>query len=520
MDAAARLRERRLPGVVDVVAAARTVLVTCDSPASLRQARAVLSPAESSWLAPVPGTLHTLNTVYDGADLTEAAQLADLSTQGLLHWHTGQDWVAAFGGFAPGFMYLTPSQQVLDIARKATPRTAVPAGAVAVGGEFSAVYPGPTPGGWQLLGRCAETLWDTAREQPSLIQPGDRIRFKAVRDAVQLHQPLPVREAAAGPARQAFAPGLHCGLEVLTPGVFTTVADLGRPGNAHVGVTGSGALDRPALRRANRMVGNLATTGPGAAALELVLGGLRVRARGTQVLAVAGDSVRLTIDPGTGTRRSAPANAPFLLPDGEILSVHATPGRPGLRSVLAVRGGVDVPPVLGSRSYDVLSGLGPAPLHAGTFLPTGQSAPVGPVGFPEAAPPFAPAEATTLRFVPGPRSEWFTAQSLRRFEQQTWYVGAQSNRIGLRLELAQPPLHGGTTLPLQRTPASRSSELPSEGMVDGAIQVPPSGLPVVFLADHPVTGGYPVVGVVLFEDLATAAALAPGAAIRFTAVHS
>lgn len=535
MGSAALLRGRRLPGVLDVVSAARTVLVRCDSPAAARQARAILSQGGPTPAASAAGTLHTFNTVYDGADLAEAAELAGLGAEALVRWHAGQEWVAAFGGFAPGFMYLSPVERALDIARKATPRTVVPAGSVAVGGGFSAIYPGPSPGGWQLLGRCAENLWDTTRAQPALVQPGDRIRFNPVRDVVQLH-PAPVRKPAptrtrepdpvrptrlAQPASQMLAG--RGGLEVLAPGIFTTVQDLGRPGYAHVGVAGSGALDRPALRRANRMVGNVPDSGPGAAGLEVVLGGLRLRAHGTAVLAVSGNSVRLTIYNGAGNPRSAPGNAPFLLVDGEVLDVGALPGPGALRSVVAVRGGVDAAPVLGSRSTDVLSGLGPPPLQTGTFLATGSCA-TGPAGFPEPSPPTpgplseCTAEPTILRFVPGPRSSWFTAASLARFERLTWQVGAASNRIGLRLELPGAPAGGAAALPLERVPSRRAAELPSEGMVDGAVQVPPSGLPVVFLADHPVTGGYPVVGVVLAEDLPLAATLGPGAAVRFMRV--
>ncbi len=500
------LLQQHPTGVIDVVAAARTVLIRCDSPASLQSLWLLLGSARPAQLDPVQGTQHIFNTVYDGADLTEASRLTGLSVEALITWHSGQDWVAAFGGFAPGFMYLTPTDRSLNVPRRRTPRTAVPAGSLAVGGEFSAVYPGPTPGGWQLLGRCAESLWDTQRTQAPLLQPGDRIQFQPARELVRL-----------GPREQSHAQVPHArerfGLEVLAPGVSATVQDLGRPGNAHVGVSASGALDRPALRRANRMVGNLPTSGPGAAGLELVLAGLSVQAHGTQVLAVASNSVQLTICNRSGTQRQAPVDTAIALQDGEVLTVHAAPDATGFRSVLAVRGGIDMKPVLGSQSTDMLSGLGPKPLCVGDFLPVSQTAPVGVVGFPEPSAPGNTLGPVLLRFTTGPRSDWFTPASLAAFEQRVWRVGVQSNRVGLRLELQDSQAGAGT--PLQRTAAARYRELPSEGMVDGAIQVPPSGLPVLFLADHPVTGGYPVVGVVPAADLSRAAALAPGAAVQF-----
>jgi len=175
-----------------------------------------------------------------------------------------------------------------------------------------------------------------------------------------------------------------------------------------------------------------------------------------------------------------------------------------VRSYLAFRGGIDVPIVLGSRSTDTMSGIGPAPLAAGDRLRMLPAAPGSAVHGPE-TPPAPPAEVTVLRFVPGPRADWFDAASVTRFDRELWTVTIQSNRIGLRL----------AGEPLTR---SRAGELASEGTARGAIQVPPSGLPVLFLADHPVTGGYPVIGVVLAEDLDLAAQLPTGAGIRFTPV--
>ena len=507
------LRGQDLPGVRDIVAAARTVLVTCDSPAAVRAVRALLAgpPPEGQGL--LPGTRHTIQTRYDGADLTEASRLAGLSVEALVSWHSGQRWTAAFGGFAPGFMYLTPDKHPLSIPRHASPRTIVPAGSVAVGGEFSAVYPGPSPGGWQLLGRCADVLWDPDAASPALIQPGDSVRFAPVRSLVRIGAgrapaaphpvPPPVPHPAPGP------PSTANGLLAVSAGPFTTVQDLGRPGFAHLGVTASGALDRAGLRRANRMAGN-PFPAPGAAGLEIVMGGLRLQAVGSQILAVAGSGVRLSITSPGGSLRSAPANAPFLLRDGETVAIHTADKPTSLRSTLAVRGGIDLPPVLGSRATDVLSGLGPEVVGTGMFLPVAPSA--GIVGFPEEAPP-PPPEITELRFTPGPRHDWFTLSSLAGFERRLWLAGGSSNRIGLRLDPGAPGDKG-----LERTRAAKGLELPSEGMAKGAIQVPPSGQPVLFLADHPVTGGYPVLGVVVAADLDKAAALLPGAKVRFSRV--
>ncbi|PYI37487.1 urea amidolyase [Arthrobacter psychrolactophilus] len=493
MGAQVLLRQRALPGVIEIIAAAKTVFVQCDSPSALRHVMEFLDTATVEDRLPPSGTIHRIKTRYDGADLTDAARLTGLSVEALVAWHSGQRWAAAFGGFAPGFMYLAPADHRIMMPRRDTPRTVVPAGSVAVGGEFSAVYPGPTPGGWQLLGRCADTIWNIRRDPAALIQPGDGVEFVPVRELIEVTRPKAL--AASAPSDTRI--GTPTGFTVLAPGVHTTVQDLGRPGFAHLGVPSSGALDRAALRRANSLVGNDSH----AAALEIVLSGLRLKASGSHVMAVAGTSPELRISGLDGIERVVPGNAPFLLHDGEILTICA--GAHGFRSYLAVRGNIEVPAVLGSRATDVLSALGQPPLTAGAFLPVARRHD-GVVGTAEiAAPPTA--EVSELHYRLGPRDNWFTPQSLAAFEAQTWDIGPQSNRIGLRL----------TGTPLSRTPEAEGAELPSEGLAHGSLQVPPSGLPVLFLADHPVTGGYPVLGVVHGSDLDKAAQLAPGARVRF-----
>ncbi|PRY49970.1 biotin-dependent carboxylase-like uncharacterized protein [Geodermatophilus tzadiensis] len=273
-------------------------------------------------------------------------------------------------------------------------------------------------------------------------------------------------------------------LTVLAPGPLTTVQDRGRPGLGGIGVGRSGAADRASAALANRLVGNDVA----AAVLECTLGGLTVRA-GADLLAVT-----------TGARcPGSPVHcAPGLLRAGTVLDLGTPPS--GLRTYLALRGGIDVPPVLGSRSTDVLSGLGPAPLRAGDVLPVG--APSGPLPGVDLAPVAdPPAGPLTVRLLPGPRADWLTPEALGLLGSAPWTVTADSNRVGLRL--AGPAL------------ARRvSGELPSEGLARGALQVPPSGAPVLFLADAPVTGGYPVAGYVADDDVDRCAQLRPGQTLR------
>jgi biotin-dependent carboxylase-like uncharacterized protein len=281
-------------------------------------------------------------------------------------------------------------------------------------------------------------------------------------------------------------------LVVVRAGALTTVQDRGRPGHAHLGVPRSGALDAPAAALANRLVGNAAE----AAVLETTLNGCALRPRSTVTVAVVGAPCPVTVD-----GRSAPWGAPVRVPGGAVLDVG--PARSGVRSYVGVLGGVAVEPVLGSRSTDLLSGLGPPPLADGAVLPLG--APVGvPARVDAVAQPGPPAELV-LRVTLGPRDDWFTREAVRTFVTRAYRVSAASNRIGLRTE--------GPALERART-----GELPSEGMVLGAVQVPPDGRPVLFLADHPTTGGYPVIAVVRTADLAAAAQASPGTAVRFMPV--
>ncbi|MGW4039883.1 5-oxoprolinase subunit C family protein [Streptomyces sp. NPDC004778] len=280
-------------------------------------------------------------------------------------------------------------------------------------------------------------------------------------------------------------------LYVVRPGVLTTVQDAGRPGHAHLGVGRAGALDGPAARLANRLVGNP----PDAAVLETTLTGCAVRPDRPVVAVVGGAGCRVTVD-----GRPVAWGAPVRVPAGAVLD--AGPAGTGLRSYLAFAGGLVPDPVLGSRSADLLSGLGPAPLREGDELPLGEPAPGGPP--PHAGPvPWPGALAgLVLPVHPGPRHDWFTEAALRTLLTAAYRVSPHSNRIGLRTE--GPPLE-----------RSRTEELPSEGMVLGAIQVPPDGRPVVFLNDHPTTGGYPVVGVVPERALPAAAQAVPGTRLRF-----
>jgi KipI family sensor histidine kinase inhibitor len=510
------LAEKPVRGIEEVIPAARTLLVVFQPgvvsaehvAGHLSQLHRAHVAAGDSHAPAREGRLVEIPVHYNGEDLEEVAARTGLSVAQVIEWHTSTEYMAAFAGFAPGFVYLASAQGGMQVPRRASPRTRVPAGSVALAGEFSAVYPTDSPGGWQLIGVTPWRMWDMRRAEPALLQPGFRVRFRDVaRGEVAISLPADLSAAVAETVTDGAQPASAKGdaqLLVLGTGLQTLVQDLGRPGKTALGVSASGALDRQSLREANRAVGNPSD----AAVLENLLGQLRVRSDGAMVVAVTGADVPLYILTAAGHRVDAALGEPFALEEGDVLQVGAP--RTGLRSYLSVRGGLGVTPVLGSCATDTLAALGPSPLRVGDVLEVGraiepaQLRAVQPVAAPRRALPGA-GETVVLDVTLGPRTEWFQPEAIALLQSQEWRVTEQSNRVGIRL---------AGEAPLVR---SIHAELPSEGTVVGAIQVPANGQPVLFLADHPLTGGYPVIAVVATHHLDLAAQIPPGARLRLRA---
>jgi biotin-dependent carboxylase-like uncharacterized protein len=281
-------------------------------------------------------------------------------------------------------------------------------------------------------------------------------------------------------------------IELLRTGMLATVQDQGRVGYGHLGVPRSGAADQTSYRLANRLVGNPES----AACLEFTLGGGAIRFHRACGVVVTGAPAPLRL----GGRPIA-MNQWAYAAAGDVLELGAPDY--GLRTYVAVAGGITVPAVIGSRSTDTLSGLGPPQLKAGQRLAVGHGK-TAPTAWPDVVVAPVPGSCeVTLGYWRGPRDDWFTADALARFESAAWHVTAHSDRVGARL--SGPPLH-----------AKGGDQIPSEGMVLGSIEIPASGQPIVFLADHPATGGYPVIGVVEPEDVAVLAQTRPGSTVRFT----
>jgi KipI family sensor histidine kinase inhibitor len=480
-------------GFREAVPAHRSLLVLFDPAAARpREVAGELAARAARPAAPAPpGRRHRVPVVYggeDGPDLASLAEERGLDAGELVRRHAAAEYTAWMLGFTPGFAYLGLLPEALECRRRATPRVRVPAGSVALAGRQTGIYPVASPGGWQLVGRTSLRLFDPLRDEPALLAPGDRVLFVAVAE-------LPPATALAQPPSPRGRPAV----EVLDPGLLTTVQDAGRRGHRRIGVSGAGAMDARALAAANRAAGNP----EGAAALECTVAGPALLFHAATRFAIAGADLGAELERADLGAWPVPPGAGVLARPGNVL--RFTGRRSGCRAYVALHGGVDVPPVLGSRSTDLQSafgGLGGRPLRAGDSLALGP----GGGGEPREARLDGSLASTRLRVVLGPQADHFDEETIARFLASAWRVGATSDRVGCRLE-GEPLPHRGP------------SEILSDGMVPGSIQVPPDGRPIVMATDGPTTGGYPKIATVLGADLPALAQLVPGEAeVRFEAV--
>jgi len=480
VDLAAAIRDAAVPGVVDVVPAARTVLVVHDGRAETAASVERVVRERPALPAAVLARPHAgdvvIGVTYDGADLADVARRCSLSVEEVVARHTAGTYTAAFCGFVAGFSYLLGLDPRLHLPRRSSPRERVPAGSVAIASGFSAVYPTASPGGWHLLGTTDAELWDERRDPPALLPPGTTVRFERVR-AAQRARTGP----AAAPGRATGDPAVAHGpvdAVVRAWGVAGSVRDGGRPGWAHLGRSRGGALDAAALALANRLVGNA-----GSAAGFESSGGLVVELRRAAMVAVAGAAAEITVEHGPAIGWGAPV----VVPAGATIRVGRLLG--GMRLYLAVRGGI--------------SGRAPTPREADGAVAVAFGAdPATPAAGQPAAPEAAADEVSVW---PGPRLERFAPGAWDALLGTTWTVSAAGDRVGVRLTGSARLRH--LDLP----------ELAPEGLVEGAVQVPPDGSPIVMLADHPVTGGYPVIAVVDPDHVARVVQHPPGSTLRFRA---
>lgn len=475
----------RLRGVLDLIPGARTLFVHFDPRARSHAGivRALRRLAAERDPAPPESRRLRIPVAYGGQggpDLPALARDRGMDPGELCRQHAGAEYRVAFLGFSPGFAYLTGLPRELAAPRLESPRPRVAAGSVAIGGEYSAVYPSDTPGGWRIIGRTAVAMFDPAADPPALLSPGDRVSFEPIPEDELLRR-LDRRRAREKPEGPTEGEAV---LEIVTPGPFTSVQGAPRFGLGRSGVPAGGAMDLDALAAGNALLGN----GPGAAALEVTFSGLELAVSSDSILALAGADL--------DARRNGSAMRP-----GE--RVRARKGdritfgraRSGARAYLCVAGGLAPPrPAETTRRL----GRGDRVVRAEPGTPAFAEKAAAPAA---ARGSFAES-VVTLRAIPGPQSDLLDASSTQRFFSSTYRVSAESDRRGIRLE--------GPALDLSRAP-----DIAPEGTALGAVQVPGNGLPIVLGPDRPVTGGYAKVATVIARDWPLLAQATPGTAVRF-----
>ncbi len=479
------VRDARIKGVRDVVPAIRSLAVFYDPlhtdvDALKEMLGRSLEPDMAS-----EGRRHEIPVVYGGdvgSDLHEVATASALTAKALIELHAGRDYRVYMLGFLPGFAYLGTLDPAMVAARRSSPRLKVPVGAVGVAGRQTGIYPRESTGGWAILGRTPLPMFDATSRTPARLAPGDRVRFVPVESAEWPEPTVPdVPSVSTAPT-----------FEVRKAGLLTTVQDLGRWGHQREGVSVSGAMDRLAHRVANVLVGNESS----AASLEITMIGPELACVRDTVVAVTGADLSPRVDD-----RPVACNQAIALQAGSTLSFGAR--RTGGRAYVACAGGIDVPIVLGSRSTHMPSGLGGVqgrPLRAGDQLSVRQRGPLPSRPISSAVTP-TPAGGARVRILPGPQAESFPSDALARLTQLRFAVSAESNRMGYRLK--------GPTVPVP------SGEMISDVMFPGAIQVPPSGEPILLMTDRQTTGGYAQLAIVISADVPLAGQLVPGDWVEF-----
>lgn len=481
-----RLCERDLPGVLETVPTFAALLVIYDrrllsfaelSEELLKLAHGLAATFGSGRLVEVPA-------LYDGEDLAEVADICSLTPEVLVELHSGRDYTVLMLGFSPGFAYMGFVDERLRIPRRKTPRTRVPVGAIAVAGAQTGIYPRALPGGWNLLGRTSLPLFDPRKTTPSLLMPGDRVRFLP---KLSLDSPPPT-------PRTQFS---GSGVTVVEPGILTTVQDAGRPGLRRVAVPLTGYADRGSARLANACVGNP----PDTPVIEICGPGLKLCFEKTTFIAMTGARInaeleRADIDSGQMTM---PQNVAVRVRGSNVLTITGL--EDGIRGYIAIAG-LEAEQVLGSASVDLGSGF-LRPLEAGDRLHVGAFD----SDWVKREPMVSPRRRDVVRVILGPQDHHFDERTIELFLSTRWTVGLDSDRVGARLDG-------------QRLDHAGPNEIVSDGMVPGCIQVPPDGRPIVMLSDCPTTGGYPKIGCVLSDDLGIIAQAVPGrTAIFFVAVR-
>ena len=489
---AGAVRRAGLPGIRDVVSTYRSVAVHFDPlTVDIETIRDTLTRAAETPPALAEGKTVVIPVQYGGdmgPDLHAVAAFAGISPDEVVARHAGVRYRVVLRGVLPGFRYMGTVEETIALPRHATPRVKVPAGSVGIAGRQTGVYPRASPGGWQLIGRTPVSLFNPNRVPAALVAPGDTVRF--VRDKIS----APVVSGFSRTGDSTPKGGQYArSITVLRPGLFTTIQDMGRWGHQASGVPVSGPMDRLSHRVANALVGNE----PTAALLEATLAGPEIRIENGAVIAVTGADLGARLD-----AEDIPLHRPIKCRPGAVLRFGER--RSGARAYIAFSGGITVSPMLGSRAthtYSGLGGLDGRTIVAGDRLPLGHERTLNPWRV-ISTPVKSATGGGRVRVMPGPQLDCFPPEAIEVLQRTRFTVTPQSDRMGYRLT--------GATIPLVE-----GREMISDATFAGALQVPPSGDPILLMSDRQTSGGYPQIATVITADLPMAGQLAPGDWIEF-----
>jgi KipI family sensor histidine kinase inhibitor len=427
----------------------------------------------------------TISVVYGdefGEDLAEVSRRSGLSVEDAIARHAGATYTVGALGFAPGFTYLAGLPPELATPRRDRPRLRVPEGSVGIGGEQTGIYALPTSGGWNLIGRTPEQLFDPSADPPVWLRMGDQVRFR----------PIPAHQWVEPVVSQSRDLDPDGPIEVIVPGMQTTVQDLGRVGYGDIGFSPNGAADRRSLIAANRAVGNP----DNAPALEMTFTGPQLRFDRRLTIAVSGADLGPILN-----GLPLPLGRPQDVMPGDELTFVRPEGSRGMRAYLSIAGGIDVPLVMGSASTDLTAGIGG---YRGRALRTGDRIPVSrrESDAPGRVVQTYRHDDRPLRVLPGPQRDRFPDETWNLLLARDFTVSSEANRVGVRLV-------GPSLRPID------GADIISEGIVTGSIQITGEGQPIVMLPGHATIGGYTKVATVIEEDWDRLGQLTPGDTVRF-----
>ena len=457
------------------------------------------------------GKTITIPVCYEGKefapDLERVCANARLSEEEAVKIHSSTDYLIYMMGFLPGFPYLGGMDERLETPRLETPRTKIPAGSVAIGGKQTGLYPSESPGGWNIIGRTPLKVFDLERDPIFLYKAGDKIRFEPISksDFERFDEKKWLEEMGLGgtAAKSALKEKYECGggIEILEAGLMTTIQDGGIIGFQKYGISQSGVMDKTSFDLANALCGNEEN----AACLETTLLGPKIRFTSDCAFAICGAVFEGAALDGVHVEM----NKRILATAGSVLECGSA--SKGLRSYIAFGGGVLAHKVFGSASTNVKSkigGYGGRPLAAGDALALGYGNAAalrssvsalsgnGAFGMSRAC-----EEPLVLECVKSSQSDFFGAEGLEKFSAAVYTVGAQSDRMGIRFD--GPSLDCGKT------------DIISDAIPFGAVQITSAGLPVVMAADRQTTGGYAKIACVKKASMHKLAQALPGTKVKF-----